>query len=85
MARARLGFCQALGRPCSVGSLPENRGITVTIRLERNAPAVGGPDRKAISATECESPHGARAGQIVDPDNRLLPIVAAEGDLFAVG
>src|SRR6266545_1291454 len=52
MGRALVRFREPLGHPTTVGPLPENRQVALSIGLERDALPVSGPHRVAVLAAE---------------------------------
>src|SRR5215471_7708988 len=69
---------QALGRASTVNALPIDTEVSLAIRLKGNALTVSRPDGKAILAAKGELAHRIRAGELVDPDVRVLPIIYSD-------
>src|SRR5262245_47060610 len=85
MQRAAVRLRQPLGGAGTVGTLPENRSIAITIRLKSDALSVGGPRRHAIAPAQRETAPGGRAGQLINPDDGLSPVVGADREPLSVG
>ena len=81
MRGARFGLGEALGGAAD-GRLPDTK-VPLAIGLKRNA-VVPGPDRKAVVPSERESPHRARAGQVIGVDICLVAVIYPKGDVRAV-
>src|SRR5438093_15890 len=54
------------------------------IRLIDQTLAVRRPDRESVSAREGEAPWRTRTRELVDPNSRLPPVIAAEDDARAI-
>src|SRR5262245_46147066 len=85
MNHAGLALSHALRGTGSIGWLREAPGIPFAIRLKRDPPSIRGPHRKTVPAAEGQPPHRARAGELVNPHNRFLPVVGTESDAASVG
>ena len=83
MRFARRGPGEAF-RDSAIGRLPEDREVPVAIRLKGDARAVRRPDRKTVVPSGREAPHGKRTGKVVNPDGRLLVVIARDGEALAV-
>src|SRR5688572_1253346 len=62
----------------AVHRLPVNRRIPLTIRLERDLPAVGTPHGKPVSTLERELAGCARSRELVYPHVRVRAVVCSE-------
>ncbi len=74
---------ETLGASHAVGALHEDRLVTFAIRLEHDVLAVWRPHRKLVSTAKGEPPQGIRPAQCVDPDHRLVPVIAVESQVGA--
>src|SRR5262249_37947972 len=81
---ALLRLRKPFGSPAEIGTLPEDRRISLPIRLKCDASTVGVPDRKPVLSAECEPAYRAGAGQVVDPHIGLPPVIDADGELLSV-
>src|SRR5207245_349325 len=80
------GLDDALCRASTVGPLPEQAIVAVSIRSENNALAVSRPNWKNVRAPECEAAHGCRSRQVIDRDNLFAIVIwnGGKSDLLAV-
>src|SRR5215467_9473891 len=74
MLCSRVWRGQTFGPASTVDALPEDAEVSLAIRLKGNALIVR-PDGKTILAAKSELAHRIRAGEFVDPDVRVIPII----------
>src|SRR5262245_22593767 len=75
MLCSRVWLGQAFGHALTVDALPKDAEVSFAIRLKGNALTVSSPGGKAILAAKSELAHRIRAGELVDPDVRVIPII----------
>src|SRR5437867_3681522 len=76
--------CEPLHSAYTVGSVPEDALIPLTVGLKCNALSVGGPNRITVSPFQRQPLDRARAGKIIDPDVGFLPIIGTHSETRTV-
>src|SRR5215813_6701502 len=84
MLCSRVWLGQAFGRASTVDALPKDAKVSLAIRLKGNALTVSRPDGEAILAAKGELAHRMRAGKLVDPDVRVIPIVYCDSHSLSI-
>src|SRR5262249_16998015 len=78
MLCSRVWLSQAFGRATTVDALPKDAEVSLAIRLKGNALIISRPDGETILAAKGELAHRIRAGELVDPDVRVIPIIYSD-------